>query len=590
MKHLLPLILLCLLLCGCAQTTPPEETAPPTESVVAETSRPEEYGGALHKIPLNLRKVHGLHSWDGDLLLLSGYGSTTLTLLQEDSLEVLASVTLDAVPEEDTIRFHPDGTFSFQETNTGDTLVLDRSLTEIRRIPRPGGCIGAPVLSGNTLFYCTATHVRAWDLESGIRRIVKEMSFDSQSVTEVLMDGTVVQCAVTEDGRESSLFLSAQTGQQLHRMDGACRILTEGDRYYGVLTPGFQSLCVYGSIGAEPFLLTPENPDGSCIFLPETELLLTCAFGEDDRVQLCRYDLDSGFPAGTVTLEPFLHPLGTACGQDGLYLLVYDPAEDRNYLLFWEDTSADAASDSYSTPYWNRDLSGLRQEAQDLGQQYGIQILIGPEAAEASPWDYTLTPEELPAVLQRELAHLEQRLSHYPAALLKQTADHFSGLSLCLVRKASGRENTLLTTGIQFLDNGHAYIAISVGRFSEQALYHELFHLMETHIFGNSKAFDRWNELNPAGFQYDYDYAANALRDSGVYLFEDHRAFVDTYSMSFPKEDRARIMEYAMLPEQKDLFRTEIMQRKLRTLCTGIREAYGLEDAEEHFLWEQYLE
>ena len=60
--------------------------------------------------------------------------------------------------------------------------------------------------------------------------------------------------------------------------------------------------------------------------------------------------------------------------------------------------------------------------------------------------------------------------------------------------------------------------------------------------------------------------------------------------MSFPKEDRARIMEYAMLPDMAHLFRAPIMQKKLAALCAGIREAYGLKKSEETFLWEQYLE
>ena len=133
-------------------------------------------------------------------------------------------------------------------------------------------------------------------------------------------------------------------------------------------------------------------------------------------------------------------------------------------------------------------------------------------------------------------------------------------------------------------------MAIALGVPSEQALYHELFHVIETRILSESKAFDQWNDLNPAGFCYDYDYTANAQRDSGVYLFEDHRFFVDTYSMSFPKEDRARIMEYAMLPGMEDLFHSEGMQKKLKTLCHGIRDAYNLETYEAPLLWEQYLE
>ena len=59
--------------------------------------------------------------------------------------------------------------------------------------------------------------------------------------------------------------------------------------------------------------------------------------------------------------------------------------------------------------------------------------------------------------------------------------------------------------------------------------------------------------------------------------------------MSYPKEDRARIMEFAMMPGNEDYFTTEIMQKKLRQLCLGIRQALELEDVAEAFLWEQYL-
>ena len=59
--------------------------------------------------------------------------------------------------------------------------------------------------------------------------------------------------------------------------------------------------------------------------------------------------------------------------------------------------------------------------------------------------------------------------------------------------------------------------------------------------------------------------------------------------MSYPKEDRARMMEYAMTPGNESCFETETMQKKLRQLCIGIREAMELEDAADAFLWEQYL-
>ena len=163
---------------------------------------------------------------------------------------------------------------------------------------------------------------------------------------------------------------------------------------------------------------------------------------------------------------------------------------------------------------------------------------------------------------------------------------------ICLVRgiRGTARSGSLEeATGVQFFRDSNAYIAIVTGALGERALYHELYHVMETRLLTSSTAFDRWEQINPPGFSYDLDYTANAGRQAAEYLQPDSRSFIDTYSMSFPKEDRARIMECAMCAGNKDLFRSSTMQAKLRCLSQAIREAYGLEKAEQVFRWEQYL-
>ncbi len=354
----------------------------------------------------------------------------------------------------------------------------------------PGDLTGPPMLSpdGNTLFYCTASHLRAWDLTTGVRRLVREM--EDPVLADVLLDGTVLQCTAGEE----TLFLSAQDGQLLHRGRGRYQIRTEADRYYAQVPAGENQVSLWGVAGGEPMLLTAENA---------------------------------------------------------------------------------------SLPYSRQDLTALQREATALGDRYGITILLGEEAAAAA---YGLTPETLEPVLRQGLDALEQALAAFPETMLRQTSGHFSGLTLCLVRSIEGNEE------YRFLQDRQAYLVIALGPDLAQDLHHGLFHWMETHIFAESTAFDRWDSLNPAGFSYDYDFEANTARNSGVYLFGEHRAFVDTYSMSYPSEDRARILEYAMLPGQEAVFRPLAMQKKLQALCAGIREAFSLEDRADALLWEQYLD
>ena len=603
MKHLLPLILACALLCGCGRTDLPEETVPilPTESVSGEVSEPEEYGGSVQTVPLNLRKVRGLRVFNGSVLLFSGQGSTTLTLLEADSLTETAAMTLTFQLEagDPSLRSHNDGTLSFFDPEAEETVILNHTLEEIRRIPAPGALSGAPILSddGKTLFYCTASHLRALNLETDIHRCVKEMSFDTQVLTGVLMDSSILQCQITEGDDLQTLFLSAEDGRLLHQGTGDFSLLTLHGKYYANLPAGTYRMLVFGEAASSPRMLLADNLGAAGHFLPEWDAAVTAESLPDDQVRLDCYTLSSGLLRSRLTLGSYQLPRSVeVLNPDTLVFLTYDPAVDQDLLVLWQPGDGFVSDVNHTEIYHPAnapDLEGLsqcRQQAAVLEEKYSIRILLWEDAVSAVPRNCTFEPEHLVPVLRQELKLLEQRLAHYPETLLPDTAAHFSSLNICLVRSVREAASGGIDPAVSFLDGSDAYLVIPAGVLGEQALYHGLFHLMETHIFSESKAFDHWDGLNPAGFQYDYDYASNALRDSGVYLFEENRAFVDTYAMSFPREDRARIMEYAMLPGQEALFRPWQMQAKLKQLCTGIREAYNLKKVPDTFLWEQYLE
>ena len=108
---------------------------------------------------------------------------------------------------------------------------------------------------------------------------------------------------------------------------------------------------------------------------------------------------------------------------------------------------------------------------------------------------------------------------------------------------------------------------------------------METVVLTESTAYDRWNNLNPEGFSYDSNYH----RVDSQWLRRGQEYFIDAYAMSYPKEDRARLFEYAMTSGHEELFRSPHLQSKLKQMCTGIREAFDLEYWPEPLLWEQYL-
>lgn len=619
MKHLPALLLTCLLLCGCVSEAsaaaanptaePPTATGQTTQSTGlydAGSDLENRYQGGLRTYPLELPNVYGMRAMGDGLLMLSGNETTTLTLLTGDNLAVAATLHLDFyLSAGDPSLRVSSGEISYYDPQNLQTVVLDASLKAVSHIAAPGDLVGSPILSAdrNTLYYCTSNAIRAWDLETGIRRCVKEIAYPEQGITGLHYNDTVLQCRILDGGQDRTLLLAADTGRICYERSGEMALRTKDSSYYASFPTGMTYALLFGEGENTPQALTPADLTASCVFLEEQNAAVTVGTSSAGDLQLDYYDLETGLRRSTLTLVTD-HQLLSVEDTPGrsIYLLIHDEDYGCETIYRWDVGTSSSLlvhdTANYTGTYYTAaapDRAGITRcqtYAAEIGRKYGIEVLVWEDAAAVEPWDYDFEAEYLVPVIQRELELLDQRLAQYPEGVLAATASHFTSLKICLVRQLTGTaESGSLdaATGLQFLDGTDAYVVIAAGKFSEQALYHELFHAMETHILNESIAFDQWEELNPSGFAYDYDYRANAQRDSGIYLQNETRSFVDTYSMSFPKEDRARIMEYAMLAGNQALFKSDTMQAKLLKLCEGIREAYGLKKSGETFLWEQYL-
>lgn len=615
MKHLLSLLLACLLLCGCARNAPEAETTEPT---AAPTTMPSaelvalydagstletKTAGAVRAYPLNIPDAYGIRAMGDGLLIFSGAEATTLTLLTGEDLYVTNRKALDFFlnPSDPSLRIR-DTELSYYDPVNRQTVVLNGTLKEVSHIANPEDMMGTPILSAdrNTLYYCTSAAIRAWDLETGIRRCVKEISYGSQTLTGLHLEDSLLQCTIEDDGQQRTLLLSTDTGRLLYERDGEMTFTSYGGHYYAAIPTGMMQSLVFGEGEDTPQTLTPEDITAEPVFLEDNQAAVTISVPTEETIQLDYYEFDTGRRRSVLTLENQHYPAGIVDTIDGfVYILIYDQSYGGEAVYRWdvERLPVNDGTD-YTGPYYtvvDPDYEGLARcqaYAAKIGEKYGIEVFVWEDALTVQPWDYDFEVEYLVPVLERELKLLDQRLSQYPGQILSDTASHFTALKISLVRQITGSAESGslgIATGIQFFDGTGACVAIALGDYSEHALYHELFHVMETHILNESIAFDQWDALNPTDFEYDYNYSGDAAQDFDSYLQGDSRSFVDTYSMSFPKEDRARIMEYAMLSGNKEVFQSKPMQAKLQKLCEGIREAYGLKKSENTFLWEQYL-
>lgn len=611
MKHFFTAILTVFLLCGCAAQAPNTETTeammPASSGPAAAAPAPAEpvilADGAVTGFPTEGTVTGFMVMENGFLVFTEENSLTTLTLIDPETLTPLYT--------------HEPGfllmrrNFTVQQTDSGmayfcgptrETVMLDSLLREIRRIPAPEDMTGSPLLSadGDTLFYCTNSAIRALDLSSGISRILKEASYPVQGISGLLLEDTIVQVSITDAGGTiRTLFLSVETGQLLGDYEGNLNPQTAGNTYFlNQSEDGLRSI-LFGDLSGDTMVLQPRGSDGVCTFLPLTRGAVTADW-IDRGICLELYDLITGKRMSAVTLPMDLYPQNLVQTEDGsIWFLSAQAATGKSMLCRW-DVTATAVHDSsvYGSPYFTKEepdyegLAACALYASEIGTKHGIDVLVYKDAVALEPWDYRLEYEYQSTILMQALQQLDKTLGHFPDGILSTLAETFTGLKIAIVRSAVGSPESgslEAVNGIQFFDGYDAYIVLSTGYDTEYALYHELCHLMETVVLTESTAYDRWDQLNPQNFKYDGDYTANQNRDGSKWLQPGKEYFIDTYAMSYPKEDRARLLEYAMTPGHEALFASPNLQAKLRQLSIGLREGFGLTADQGPFLWEQYL-
>lgn len=618
MKKKLALFLaLVLLLSGCArvpQTVPtePVETLPPV-TVPPDTPYPQfpnyDYrntvevltDGAVGVYPLEGEGYYALAPMGESILLFSGEGDTVLTALSESGIKTVTLPGLTLMPGDGDVQVTDRG-LGYYDGKNHSIVFLDTLLQETTRISLPKDMTGDPVLSADwaNVYYFTDHSLRCLELNSGISRLLKECAFVTQQVRALHFADSVLECAVVDGDVDQTLFVSTQTGEMLFMDSEYPDLVTGQETYFAQWFDGFALRNIFGSRGGEARYLVPA---GEYVGLyPQSQGQKVVAVLTDDTGStLDCYDLQSGKRTASVRMAGVYMPLSVVEDPDRglLWFLSGDTVSETNVLCCWDPAlSALEDEQNYIQPHFtdeNPDTDGLERcekKAQELAAAYRIRIRIWEDAVKVTPEDYTFGAETRVAAYEHYLSILEKALAAYPEGLFKTLGKKSDNkyLTVSLVRSAWG--NTELgsleqAAGVHFWHDGSSYLTLVMDDNFERTFHHELFHAMDSYILTETLAYDFWNDLNPKGFKYDLSYIANQSREDWQYLEEGTRSFIDMYSMSFPKEDRARIMEYAITEGNEEFFASKTMQKKLRTLCDGIREAFRLKD--EAYLWEQYL-
>ena len=614
MKHWLGLVLvLILLLCGCnlAQdpTTPTDLTQPskgttdPSEPTgTQDPTEPEE----LHMKRFTVTGFYG-RGYLGNRILLArnDQGTGELCLLNPTTMEVEKTVRLTEglVPEWEELQITDMGVGFYDEASCM-MLFWNTELQELARVSLPEGVLGKAWLSPDwkKSYFCTDQGIHAMDMQTHIEVLLKENPGQEQRITGVLAQGTILRYSILQTtGEQQTYLVDTATGMRVEESASLDALTTWKDSYYLPLMEGSLRKLLFGTQTAQK-LLWPRVEDAEVHPL----LAVGGAVTEtpvENGVCLEYYDLESGRRTSSVTVKSgrVLALLPEADGN--IWCLAGNEVQEALALLDLSQLSElDAEDDQvYVTPYFTADnpdrvgLALLQQELKKLGDQYGITILLWKDAVANNPWEYTFEGEYFPQVYQEYLPALEKALAAFPEGFLqKTTGNETRKLTVSLVRSihdiadVSGRREI---SGIQYwLGEEKPCIALVLGEDLERSFYHQVGLLVDSQVLMRSKAYEVWNRRTPPGFSYDNDYIKNLDRtDTRYTLPGDGRYFINMFSMSYAKEDRATVFEYACAAGSEEVFSSPIIQGKLQQICIGIREAFGLQNVTTPLPWEQYI-
>ncbi len=321
----------------------------------------------------------------------------------------------------------------------------------------------------------------------------------------------------------------------------------------------------------------------------------------------------------TVKIEPSVVYSHVKCDlniskeQDEILFYVVDENEERITEIFlWDYTKAESEpADTKPEKIRSEipkeiDYADLTDKAELLENKYGIHIVMGENViCEFDAYEYEqVTDEER---IYYALEQLELAMGAFPDGMCAEmTEDYALGFNvyLCGSFKPKNEENISDAGAFFTFDNGYYNVAMNIMQDNTEAnLIHEMAHAIDDY-FGFCGAAEQleedWQKCNPEGFEYldsyfdyeeefEYTYYDDFETINEVY-------FCDTYSKTFPGEDRSRVMEYfgSTCFEGDTILESDSLRKKARLLldycteyleCFRMDEEYGLKSKAEASGW-----
>lgn len=400
----------------------------------------------------------------------------------------------------------------------------------------------------------------------------------------------------TQRNRESCLDLRT----------GEIRDIPETDEYYG-LSLWEDTWLVPGDYDQNPYwrLISPESTQ--CIFYDSGSLtmapggmgILAESYSGRD---MALYDLEGRFLsrcALPVDESGYTgSPLVWSEEKQGFFFLDWLDGQPR--LIFW-DITVPCTGESLSCWRWEPAQvpegttvpRELYVRAREISQRFGVDIRIAEQCRmEYGSYSGVMMTNE--AMIETALQVLEETMEQLPAGLFDQLCyGNVGPLQIELMDTLIPYGDSINAAAFVQENYDHNLMVIDLGYLTPELFYHEL-----THVIDHRLTFDAtlrqdalfseaaWLELQPEGFDYAYSYTSMSDWTSDFY---DTGYFVSTYSMTYPTEDRATMMEDAV-SFYSSVGDSPALYRKLDYYARCIRDCFDTEGWPDVLPWEAVLE
>lgn len=343
--------------------------------------------------------------------------------------------------------------------------------------------------------------------------------------------------------------------------------------------------------------------------IEETGDLMAEIWDEGPQDQIVLYDRNGAFRSSVqVPLNEYtyLYDPPIWLEEYGGFLLITRTNADHCKLYFWDTTIPVPGKDLTLTPYDGSIPVGksvsqeLFDRAKAMSERYGVDIRIADQC-QLEYDEYISAPVTDEEELSWALDKLENALSTYPEGLFDQLRyGDIRSIRIELIQQLTRTdwpEDAAFAVFNGFAQEmGDTYlVVVDIYNSDEATYFHEFAHIIDQRLHWDTghRSDARYSEeywlvkLQPEGFDYSYSYS-ELPENIDQWLYSDTPWFLDSYSCTYPTEDRARIMEYAMMGWNWD-FQFEPLYDKLDYLSLCIRDCFDTTGWPEVTAWEAPL-